>query len=331
MERRWNAYGPYLEREYGNRVYRIGIDGGFSCPNRDRNRNGGCIYCDGTGASAIYQRTAEQKFSGCHDFDRTASSLAPVPVPSLDRRCESVKEQIARGRKFLQTRYKAKLFSAYFQAWTNTYAPIDTLRTLYDCALEEGPFTEFIVSTRPDCLSEPVLDLLESYRGKVRKVWVELGLQSANDETLALIERNHTKQCYIHAVNSLHSRGFGVCTHIITGLPGEGISDYVETAKLVDSVGSEAVKIHNLDVCGGTKLNDWYLDGEVSVASARRHIEHCIAVLRHLDADIVVERMICESPKHRLAAPRNFGDKSAFLAALESTMEEQNVRQGDLA
>jgi radical SAM protein (TIGR01212 family) len=331
MAERWTTYGPYLEKMYGNRVYRIGIDGGFSCPNRDRQRNGGCIYCDGTGASAIYQRTRERGFTHKSSFNERVSNLDPLEVPSLEERCLSVKSQIARGREFLQKRYKAELFSAYFQAWSNTYADIETLKTLYDAALEEGPFTEFIVSTRPDCLEPAVLDLLESYKGRVQKVWVELGLQSADNATLDLIERNHTKNCYIQAVRSLHERGIGVCTHVITGLPGETVESYIETARLLNKVGSEAVKIHNLDVCGGTKLNDWYADGEVSVASSRRHVENCIYVLRHLRPEIVIERIICETPQHRLVAPRSFPDKSAFLDSLRKAMEQHDFTQGDFA
>lgn len=331
MGERWNSYGPYLEKIYGSRVYRIGIDGGFSCPNRDLRRNGGCIYCDGTGASAIYQRTKERGFTHKSSFNEVVSNANPLDVPSLEQRCLSVKNQIERGRQFLRQRYKADMFSAYFQAWTNTYADIATLKSLYDCALDEGPFTEFIVSTRPDCLDADVLGLLESYNGRVKKVWVELGLQSADNATLELIERNHTKDCYIQAVKALHERGIGVCTHVITGLPGESLQGYIETAHLINQVGCEAVKIHNLDVCGGTKLNDWYAEGEVSVASSRRHIENCIWVLRHLKRDVVIERIICETPQHRLVAPRNFPDKSAFLSSLSRAMEQQDFTQGDLA
>ncbi|WP_320129541.1 TIGR01212 family radical SAM protein [uncultured Sphaerochaeta sp.] len=327
----WNTYRDHLEKVYGKRVYRIGIDGGFSCPNRDKERGGGCIYCDGTGASAIYQRTTERGFTHASSFHEKVSNATPLLVPSLEKRCASIKTQITRGKLFLADRYKAELFSAYFQAWTNTYADKDTLKTLYDCALEEGPFTEFIVSTRPDCLDDEVLDLLESYKGRVQKVWVELGLQSADDATLALIERNHTKKNYIQAVDSLHMRGIGVCTHVIIGLPGESNRQFSETARLINSVGSEAVKIHNLDVCGGTKLNDWYREGEVSVASGRRHLENCIYFLRQLKSDIVIERMICETPQHRLVAPRSFPDKSAFLGSLHNAMEQQGFRQGDFA
>lgn len=330
MNTRWRGYKEHLERVYGKSVYRIGIDAGFSCPNRNEWRQGGCAFCDGTGASAIYQRTQESSFTRSSAFNETVSKSAPLSVPSVSSRCVSIKEQIARGKVFLKRRYKAEQFSAYFQAWTNTYDDVETLRCLYDAALKEGPFTELIISTRPDCVSEEILDLLESYTGRVRKVWVELGLQSANDATLDMINRGHGVNSYLLAAKALHSRGIGVCTHVIIGLMGESSLDYVHTAQIINEAESEAVKIHNLDVCGGTRVHDWYLSGEMSVACSRRHVENCITFLRHLQRDIVVERLMCETPQHRLVAPRSFPDKNSFLLDLYKTMEKNDVRQGDL-
>ena len=330
MDGRWRGYKEHLQAVYGKRVYRIGIDAGFSCPNRNEWRQGGCAFCDGTGASAIYQRTEESSFTRSSAFDEHVSNTTPPPIPSLVSRCVSIKEQLARGKVFLQRRYKAEQFSAYFQAWTNTYEDIEVLRCLYDAALEEGPFTELIISTRPDCVSEAVLDLLGSYTGRVRKVWVELGLQSANDDTLDFIGRGHGVNSYILTAKALHSHGIGVCTHVIVGLMGESSQDFVNTAKIINEGESEAVKIHNLDVCGGTRLHDWYQSGEVSVACSRRHVENCITFLRHLRSDIVIERLMCETPLHRLVAPRTFPDKNTFLLDLYKTMEKYDVRQGDL-
>lgn len=329
MRERWRRYSAYLESVYGKRVYRIGLDAGFSCPNRDESRQGGCAFCDGTGASAMYQRTTERAFTHASPFDEVVSGRSPLATLSLEERCSSIREQIEHGRSFLKRRYKAELFSVYFQAWTNTYAEVETLKALYDAALDEGPFVELIISTRPDCITAEILDLLEGYKSRVSRVWVELGLQSANADTLELIGRGHDPDCYIRSANALHSRSFGVCTHIVVGLPGETQEDFEQTCSWINKAQSEAVKIHNLHVCGGTRLYDWYAKGEVSVASLRRHVENSICVLRHLQKNIVVERLICETPNHRLAAPRTFPDKSAFLSLLEQTMEERDVWQGD--
>jgi len=330
MRVRWRGYAEHLESVYGKRVYRIGLDAGFSCPNRDEGRQGGCVFCDGTGASAMYQRKKESAFTHSGPFDEMISSAAPPEVLSLEQRCASLKDQIAHGRAFLQRRYKTELFSAYFQAWTNTYADVGTLKALYDAALEEGPFVELIISTRPDCITDEILDLLEGYKSRVSKVWVELGLQSANADTLEQIGRGHGPDCYIRSAEALHSRGIGVCTHIVVGLPSETRFDFEQTCSLINKANSEAVKIHNLHVCGGTRLYDWYAQGEVSVASQRRHVENSICILRHLGKNIVVERLLCETPNHRLVAPRTFPDKNAFLSLLEKTMEERGVWQGDL-
>ncbi|HKL57244.1 MAG TPA: TIGR01212 family radical SAM protein, partial [Sphaerochaeta sp.] len=230
----------------------------------------------------------------------------------------------------LARRYKAELFSIYFQAWTNTYADRATLKALYDAALEEGPFTELIISTRPDCITDEVLSLLEGYKNQVSRVRVELGLQTANVGTLELLGRGHDADCYIRSANALHSRGIGVCTHVVVGLPTEGQEDFKRTCMWINKAESEAVKIHNLHVCGGTRVYDWYAQGEVSVPSLRRHVENSILLLRHLKKNIVVERLMCETPNHRLVAPRTFPDKSIFLSLLERTMEERGVWQGDL-
>ncbi|MGB4407883.1 MAG: TIGR01212 family radical SAM protein [Sphaerochaeta sp.] len=326
----WRGYTEHLKSVYGKRVYRIGLDAGFSCPNRDENRQGGCVFCDGTGASAMYQREKESGYTHSGPFDEKISSAPPPASLSVEQRCSSIQAQIAHGRAFLKRRYKTELFSVYFQAWTNTYADVQTLKALYDAALEEGPFVELIISTRPDCITDEVLDLLESYKSRVSKVWVELGLQSANEDTLERIGRGHDAICYIHSANALHSRGIGVCTHIVVGLPSETRFDFEQTCSLINKANSEAVKIHNLHVCGGTRLQDWYAQGEVSVASLRRHVENTIFLLRHLEKNIVVERLLCETPNHRLVAPRTFLDKSAFLSLLENTMEERDVWQGDL-
>ncbi len=278
----------------------------------------------------MYQRKAERAFTRSSPFDEEVSKTIPLAVPSIQERCVSIREQIEHGRAFLQRRYKAELFSIYFQAWTNTYAEVSTLKTLYDAALDEGPFTELIISTRPDCITEEVLDLLEGYKSRVSKVWVELGLQTSNVETLHRIGRAHDAQCYIRSANALHLRGIGVCTHMVVGLPGETREDFRQTCLWINRAESEAVKIHNLNVSGGTRLYDWYAQGEVSVASLRRHVENSIYVLRHLEKNIVVERLMCETPNHRLVAPRTFPDKNAFLTLLEETMEGRDVWQGDL-
>ncbi|MCH3907820.1 MAG: TIGR01212 family radical SAM protein [Sphaerochaeta sp.] len=324
----FSSYGSWLEETYGCRVYRIGVDGLFSCPNRNPDGSGGCIYCDGTGSKAAYLRP-EGKLAHSDAFDASASTVVLWRRVPLEERIASIRSQILRGNAFVRRRYHAENVSLYFQAWTNTYGTVDELKAVYDAALDVMPFCELIVSTRPDQIDDEKAALLASYRNKVSRVWVELGLQSGNDATLSRIHRGHTVAQYLQAARLLHSYGLSVCTHVILGLPGEGFPEYLKTARVVSQADSEAVKIHNLDICGGTMLYDQFLQGEVAVASAARHLEATELFLRHIPPQMVVERFVCETPSHRLAAPRQFISKNAFVDALRAKMEEDHTVQGD--
>ena len=320
---RWNNYREYLLNKYGTSLYRVGVDGGFSCPNRTKERQGGCTFCDGTGSIAVYQRTSESAFRHDSSFDEGVSEEVLL-------RFQSIENQIKKGLEFIHRRYKAKLAALYFQSWTNTYDSADNLKHIYDMALSCGDFSEFIVSTRPDCVEDDVADLLAGYITKDREVWVELGLQSASDETLRRINRGHTLSDYIKCMERLHKRGIKVCTHVILGLPGEEREDFMETAKVLNEVGSEGVKIHNLHIPGGTKMAEEYLEGEITSWSTERYMNEVEYFLRLLNPEMIIERLVCETPSHRLMAPRHFMDKSLFLRTLNDKMEKDNTRQGDL-
>ena len=320
---RWNNYREYLLNKYGTSLYRVGVDGGFSCPNRTKERQGGCTFCDGTGSIAVYQRTSESAFRHDSSFDEGVSEEVLL-------RFQSIENQIKKGLEFIHRRYKAKLAALYFQSWTNTYDTADNLKHIYDMALSCGDFSEFIVSTRPDCVEDDVADLLAEYITKDREVWVELGLQSASDETLRRINRGHTLSDYIKCMERLHKRGIKVCTHVILGLPGEEREDFIETAKVLNELGSEGVKIHNLHIPGGTKMAEEYLEGEITSWSTERYMNEVEYFLRLLNPEMIIERLVCETPSHRLMAPRHFMDKSLFLRTLNDKMEKDNTRQGDL-
>ena len=320
---RWKNYREYLLNKYGTSLDRVGVDGGFSCPNRTKERQGGCTFCDGTGSIAVYQRTSESAFRHDSSFDEGVSEEVLL-------RFQSIENQIKKGLEFIHRRYKAKLAALYFQSWTNTYDTADNLKHIYDMALSCGDFSEFIVSTRPDCVEDDVADLLAGYITKDREVWVELGLQSASDETLRRINRGHTLSDYIKCMERLHKRGIKVCTHVILGLPGEEREDFIETAKVLNEVGSEGVKIHNLHIPGGTKMAEEYLEGEITSWSTERYMNEVEYFLRLLNPEMIIERLVCETPSHRLMAPRHFMDKSLFLRTLNDKMEKDNTRQGDL-
>ncbi len=320
---RWNNYREYLLKKYGTSLYRVGVDGGFSCPNRTKERQGGCTFCDGTGSIAVYQRTSESAFRHDSSFDEGVSEEVLL-------RFQSIENQINKGLEFIHRRYKAKLAALYFQSWTNTYDTAENLKRIYDMALSSGDFSEFIVSTRPDCVEDDIADLLAGYITQDREVWVELGLQSASDETLRRINRGHTLSDYVKCMERLHKRGIKVCTHVILGLPGEGREDFINTAKVLNETGSEGVKIHNLHIPGGTKMAEEYLEGEITSWSTERYMNEVEYFLRLLNPEMIIERLVCETPSHRLMAPRHFMDKSLFLRTLNDKMEKDNTRQGDL-
>lgn len=322
MYTRWYTYSSYLRKRHGKSLYRIGVDGGFSCPNRGKDKSGGCAFCDGTGSVAVYQRKAESGYKRLASYDEDTANTIMKPIPSI-------REQIERGREFLIRRYKAESFALCFQSYTNTYDTVENLRRIYDEALSVMHFDEFIVSTRPDAVPDEILALLASYRDKM-DVWVEFGLQSADDNTLLYINRGHDTACYFDAVKRAHDYGLLVSTHVILGLPGEGREEFRKSAEAVNRASSDAVKIHNLHITGGTELADEYLDGLITIMSEERTLEAVELFLRYLSPDIIVERLISETPYHRLLAPRVFPDKSKFLSRLEERMRENDTRQGDL-
>jgi radical SAM protein (TIGR01212 family) len=331
MESRWRSYTSYLLEQYGQRVYRIGIDGGFSCPNRKEHREGGCIYCDARGSSAVYQRPDEQSFTKDPTFVPHIDALTDYVHPqSFQQRLISIDQQVQRGRDFIARRYHTQAMSIYFQAFTNTFDRPDRLRILYDRALSDGPYVELIISTRPDCLDDEIIALLASYQNRVQQVWVELGLQSGNDETLEWIGRGHTVRDFSSAVHRLHQAGLPVSAHVILGFPQEGPEAINNTAQVIADSHVEAVKIHNLHVVAGTRLFELYQKDPFTVPSRQAHVQNAIQFLRRIPSSVIVQRFISDTPAHRLAAPRDFGNKNQFLRDLSTEMERLDVRQGDL-
>ncbi|MFP4637570.1 MAG: TIGR01212 family radical SAM protein, partial [Spirochaetaceae bacterium] len=308
----FNAYSRYLKRIYGERVYRIGVDGGFSCPNRSSDRRwGGCTFCDESGARSAY---------------------------IADHEAADLRGQIERSRKVLGRRYGARSFILYFQAFSGTYAPVPRLRQIYDHALSLAPFRELIVGTRPDCVDAETASLLGSYRRAaaatagerapaVEDVWVELGLQSAHDRTLERIRRGHDVAAFDRALSVLRAEGVRTAAHVIHGLPGEGREEFLQTVQYLAERRIEGIKIHNLHVVSGTSLAAEYAAGAFSVPDAEEHVEAVASALELLPPETVVMRMTCDTSSERLIAPRSFPDKQQFRRRLVSYMEEHGMYQ----
>jgi hypothetical protein len=226
-------------------------------------------------------------------------------------------DQIVRGRTFLAERYRTALFSLYFQSYSSTWAPVETLRRIYGEALAQGPFVELTVATRPDCLPDPVADLLTSYRTPDRDVWVELGLQTYRDETLARIGRGHDVQSFRDAAARLRSRGLPFTVHVMFGLPGENKEDFLRTTRLAVAEGASGVKFHDLLLVPGTDLHRDWLAGRLNPVDPEAYLDAVASAVVELPRDVVVWR-VCSDPEDRKGElpPGEKWPKNRFLNRL---------------
>jgi uncharacterized protein len=299
QEKRYKIFSEELKRVFGCRVQRISVDAGFSCPNRDGTvGSGGCIYCGGAG-------------SGSFGIVRGAS----------------VSEQLEHGKEVMVRKYKAQRFIAYFQSYSNTYAPLERLRSLYDEALAVEDVVGLIVGTRPDCLPAATLDLLAAY-GQRTYFWLELGLQSPLDRTLELIGRGHDFASFADAVRECKARQIRVCAHIILGLPGETREEMLAGAGVLNDLGVDGVKIHLLHVMEGTKLADDYLSGKVRVMERDDYVGLVCDFIERLEPAIIVQRLTGDGNRDHLIAPLWSLQKFEVLNTIDSELERRGSRQG---
>ncbi|MFP4268037.1 MAG: TIGR01212 family radical SAM protein [Spirochaetaceae bacterium] len=316
----FRRYSRYLKEKYGERVYRISVDAGFTCPHRLSDGSGGCTFCDERGSRAVYQ---EEAFEGKKIRIKRGGG-------AVSERLELIRLQIERGRAFLSKRYGTDKFILYFQAFTNTFGPPEVLDKIYRYALSLESFRELIVSTRPDCVGPAHADLLASYKSENFDVWVELGLQSYHDATLERVNRGHLSSVFTRAYNLLKERGIKVTVHLIFGLPGEGRREIMQTVDKVALLRPDGIKIHNLDIVRGTELEAEYMRGELNVPSDKRHLEYVMEALERLPEETVVQRVTCDTRKETLAAPLRFMDKNRFYSSLDKEMRRRGKRQGRL-
>ncbi len=329
------SYSRYLKEKYGTSAYRVAVDAGFSCPNRNSDRTGGCTYCDELGSMAVYHRGQEADLA--HDGNPPLTGqtgalelYSPYISPDMEGRKKRIKDQVQNSIKFIERRYGSEYLLLYFQAFTNTFAPVHELREIYDYSLSLAPFKELIVSTRPDCISRANIKLLSSYRQRGLDVWVELGLQSSNNNTLNRINRGHSRDDFVKAYNRLKESGIKTTVHLIFGLPGEGYDEIMDSVVFTAKMKPEGIKIHNLHIPIGTELFSEYMMGEITVPSGMRHLEYTIEAIERMPRSTVIHRLTCDTPSHRLGAPRTFFRKGSFYSLLTKEMELRGSRQGRL-
>ncbi len=294
-------FNQYLKEKYGGRIQKISIDAGFTCPNRDGSKaSGGCTFCNNI-------------------------SFSPYAMSK-----KTVEEQIEKAMDFYKRRFKnLKGFIAYFQAFTNTYAPVETLRELYDKAMEYPEIIGMSIGTRPDVVPDEVLDLIASYTVEKPEVWIEYGLQTANPKTLRNINRAHGVAEFVDAVLRTKKRaGIKICAHVIIGLPGDEYEDYIETAKLIAALPIDGIKIHPLHIVKHTAMEKQYKNGEIDVLSLEEYARYVADFLEYLPEDIIIHRMTGEASDDELIAP-DWCSPRRKMEVLNALEEEFKRRETD--
>ena len=286
-----NVNGLYQEL-FGCKVYKISLDGGFTCPNRDGTiAIGGCIFCSGFGGGVFTYRG------------------------------QDLKAQITLAKAQVAAKNKSGKFIAYFQAFTNTYGPVDRLEQLYRCAMEDPQIVGLSIGTRPDCLPEDVVALL-SRLNQEKPVFVELGLQTVHESSAHYIRRGYENEVYFDAVKRLKAANIHVVTHLILGLPGENMAMAAESTRQAVAAGTDGVKFHLLHVLKGTDLEQDYLQGKFSCLSLEEYALWLKACLQVLPKHVVVHRITGDGAKRELVAPLWSGDKKRVLNYLNRFLAE---------
>jgi uncharacterized protein len=297
--KRYTDYNTYLRSIYNERIQKITVDAGLSCPNRDGTLSKiGCIYCNSKG-------------SGSGFFNQGIS----------------IKEQIDIGRIAMTKKYKAKKFLAYFQSFSNTYAPCDQLKKIYDEALSCEGMVGMAISTRPDCVNRIKLDLIESYTKKYL-IWLEYGLQSVHDSTLTIINRKHDFSIFKKVVEQTKNRGISICTHVILGLPGEDKKMMMETGRVLSDLGINGVKIHLLYVIKDTLLDKMYLNGDYTCLLQEEYVNIVCDFLEILPKKIIIQRITGDPHSDELRSPLWAARYRETFNMIQKTLEQRDSYQG---
>ena len=298
--RRYYPFSQFLRERFGCKVYKLPIDAGFTCPNRDGKIGyGGCTYC-----------------------------YNPSFSPSILLQKSSISLQVKYRKALLKRKGKVNKFLVYFQSYTNTYAKVKILKRLYDEAIQDKDVIGFCIGTRPDCVPDEVLDLIESYAQDYH-IWLEYGLQSMHDETLLRIRRGHNFAQFEDAVKRTQGRNIFICVHIILGLPGEVKEDILKTARALARMGIDGIKLHHLQVINKTELVRDFQRGEFKVLSSEEYIKLVCDVLELLPARITIQRLVGEVLQDKmLVAPRWNLNKHEILSAIDQEFTGRGSFQG---
>lgn len=298
----YNFFGDYLLDTHHVRMLKLPINAGLSCPNRDGTIGAhGCIFCDAGGSASP-----------------TTEGITGIAA------------QMENARRSFRRSDVATRYIAYFQAFTNTYASIETLKRLYDTALASPDIIGLMIGTRPDCLPDDVLDLVASYNREGFELWLEIGMQTMHDESLRFLRRGHTHQSTRSAVLRASERGICVCAHIILGIPHEEWRDMMATAMELSSLPVHGVKLHHLHVVRNTQLEHMYQSGGVRLLGFREYVSTVCDFIERLRPDILIHRLLGDRPKDTLVAPKWAMHKGTVLKAIEDEFRRRGTCQGFL-
>lgn len=298
-EKRYYSLDYYLRRTFGEKLYKVALNGSMTCPNRDGTvGSGGCIFCSEDGSG---------------DFAGSATLSIP--------------DQLVQGKKDLRSKRPIQSFIAYFQAYTNTYADLSYLRKLYFEAISDPDVKVLSIATRPDCLGPDVLALLDEIN-HIKPVWIELGLQTIHEDTSILIRRGYPLPVFDQAVNELHSLGIPVIVHTILGLPGESVKQMLETITYLNQCPISGIKLQMLHVLKGTDLASMYEKQPFWIPTMEEYVDLVCTCISYLREDIVIHRITGDGPKDLLIAPLWSSSKRTVLNQIHNHLKEQNLWQG---
>lgn len=298
---RYHSYNFFLRQKFGQRVQHCSIDAGFTCPNVDGTvAIGGCVFCD------------NRSFSPSRRGPRT-----------------KILAQIDDSIRRIQLRYKVQKFLAYFQPATNTYGSVEKLERVYREALSHPAIVGLVIGTRPDCVPDPVLDLIEGF-AREHYVTVEYGLQTMHDRSLDWMNRGHHYDAFVDAMHRSRGRGFEIGVHLILGIPGETHADAMASVEAVSQFDLQAIKLHNLYAVEGTPLGEWVKSGQIALADRATYVNMLVDALERLPPHVVVERTSGEAPPKYLIGPTWCLDKPGLKTAIEAEMQRRDSWQGKL-
>ncbi len=301
---KYNNYSTWIRKQFNERVQKISVDAGFTCPNRDGTKGlGGCIYCD----------------------NKTFS-------PSYCSSRKSITQQLNEGINFFSEKYPTQKYIAYFQAYTNTYANLNILEKYYNEALSHPKVIGLAISTRPDCVNDEILNLIAKL-SKLHFVTLEFGIESTNNETLKLINRCHTFDDSKNAIFKASALGITIGAHLILGLPGENKEQIIKHAEIISSLPISILKLHQLQIIKDTKLSELYQQNSefVKLYTANEYVDLAIDFIENLSPNIVIERFTSESPREKIIAPNWDGLKNfEIVDKIKKRIIERNTWQGKL-